>query len=105
MLNRLIVRVFCSVVCCCVLVGQCFESVCYHGLCVSFVLRAKCVILVSIVSRLSISCSCVILLYLSALVIVRAALFCKTWSLCKLFLAVCPQAWHTYSICDCISDL
>ena len=43
---------------------------------VYFVLHANCLILVSMVSRLSISCNCVLLVYLSAPVILRASLFC-----------------------------
>jgi hypothetical protein len=82
MFSRLILWVSCSVVCCCVLIGRCFESVCDHAY-VSFVLRAQCLIVVCIVSRLSISCNCVIILvYLSAPLIACAALFCKTWSFC-----------------------
>ena len=80
--NQLFGWIFCTVIWCCVV------GVLSGFMYVSFVLWAKFLILVCIVLRLSVLCSCVILVYLSAPVIVRAALF--FWSLCIL-LSVCDM--------------
>ena len=73
MFNLLVVWVSCNVVCFTFsladVLDQCVIIIVY----VSFVPRANCLIFVSIVSRLSISCNCIILVYLSTPVILCTA--------------------------------